>query len=319
VAWAARRYLDWAGDDAGLAAAARDLIVGGGEYWASRVHLAADDRAHIDHVIGPDEYHEDVDDNAYTNVMARSNLRAAADLTDDGDTAGRWRMLAHALVDGYDPATGVHEQFAGFHQLEPAALDGLDVPSPAADRLPGPVRPQDAQVVKQADVLLLHHLVPDELPPGSAAADLDLYGPITAHGSSLSPAIHASVAARLGRADEARRLLALAARLDLDDQTGSIAGGLHVATMGGLWQALMAGFLGISVRPGGTLSVDPRLPGSWGRVAVRFHYRGTHVGVRVEPDAISLATDAPVTFSVAGGAPVRVDGDRVIARGAISP
>lgn len=106
---------------------------------------------------------------------------------------------------------------------------------------------------------MLHHLVPGAMEPGSLAANFAFYEPRTAHGSSLSPAIHAALFARAGQPDRALALLRLAARLDLDDVSGTTAGGLHLATMGGVWQALAHGFLGL--RPGaGELEVDPCLP-----------------------------------------------------------
>ena len=151
-------------------------------------------------MIGPDEYHEPVDDNAFTNVMARWNLRRAARL--DGvapDERATWLRLADSLVDGYDPETGIYEQFAGFFDLEPLRIADLAPRRPiSADLLLGSERVDGAQVVKQADVLMLHHLVPDEVATGSLAPNLEFYEPRTAHGSSLSPAIHAALFARAG-------------------------------------------------------------------------------------------------------------------------
>ena len=130
-------------------------------------------------MIGPDEYHELVDDNAYTNVMARWNLRRAlAETTDaDIDRAERatWLELADKLVDGYQPDSGVYEQFAGFFALEPLVIAELAPQRPiAADLLLSPERVHRAQIVKQADVLMLHHLVPEEVAAGSLAANLSL-------------------------------------------------------------------------------------------------------------------------------------------------
>ncbi len=180
-------------------------------------------------VIGPDEYHESVDDNAYTNVMARWNLRPRrrADGTGIAIDAGerrRWLELADALVDGYDPDTGIYEQFAGFGRLEPLIIGEVAPRRPiAADLLLGAERVAGAQVIKQADVLMLHHLVPDEVVPGSLEPNLRYYEPRTAHGSSLSPATHASLQARARDFDRALESLRLAARMDLDDLTGSTA------------------------------------------------------------------------------------------------
>ena len=176
-------------------------------------------------MIGPDEYHELVDDNAYTNVMARWNLRRAFAETTDAivEPAERrsWLDLADALVDGYHPDSGLYEQFAGFFALEPLVISEIAPRRPiAADLLLSPERVHQAQVVKQADVLMLHHLVPDEVVGGSLAANLAFYEPRTAHSSSLSPGVHAALLARAGRLEEARAALALTSRIDLDDESG---------------------------------------------------------------------------------------------------
>jgi trehalose/maltose hydrolase-like predicted phosphorylase len=282
VAWAASCYLEWTGDEEFAAGPGRDLIVEGARYWASRLRYGRDGRAHVYGVIGPDEYHEPVDDNAFTNVMARWNLRRAADVDGTDDERDAWLAAADALVDGYDPASGLYEQFAGFFGLEPLVIADVAPRRPiAADMLLGPERTRAAQVVKQADVLMLHHLVPGEVAAGSLEPNLEFYEPRTAHGSSLSPAIHAALLARVGRFDDALWALGIAARLDLEDRTGTTAGGLHLATMGGVWQALAYGFAG--VRPdGAALVVDPRLPPQWSTLELRLRFRGAPLSLRID-------------------------------------
>lgn len=304
VAWAACRYADWTGDAAVLDGPGRDLLLDTARYWVSRARQDEAGQAHIDGVIGPDEYHVDVDDNAFTNVMARWNLRRAAGLAEraGGATAAEvwsWRRLADALVDGYDPATGRYRQFRGFDDLEPLLVSELAEPPVAADLLLGHERVGAAQVVKQADVLMLHLLVPEETAPGSLAPNLDWYGPRTAHGSSLSPAVHAALLARAGDPDRGLELFRLACRLDLDDLTGTTAGGLHVATMGGVWQALTTGFCGL--RPTGqALELDPCLPAAWEAVELRLLYHGRRLHLRIGHDHLELASDGPVPVRLAG-------------------
>ncbi|HVN50804.1 MAG TPA: 2-oxo acid dehydrogenase subunit E2, partial [Acidimicrobiales bacterium] len=208
----------------------------------------------------------------------------------------------HRLVDGYDAATGVYEQFAGFHQLEPLVIAEVAPRRPiAADLLLGTARVHAAQVVKQADVLMLHHLVPDEVVPGSLEPNLRFYEPRTAHGSSLSPGVHASLFARAGRYERALDALAMAARVDLDDLTGTTAGGLHLAAMGTVWQALVFGFAGL--RPhGDRLTIDPRLPASWAALEVTVRFHGSRVRTRVEHGRISVDTEGPVRVALDGEA-----------------
>jgi trehalose/maltose hydrolase-like predicted phosphorylase len=304
IPWAACRYADWTGDDSFLKGPGQAMLIDTARYWTSRVRWDDAGRAHIDHVIGPDEYHVDVDDNAFTNVMARWNLRRAADLAEraGGAATGEiqaWRRLADALVDGYEPATGRYRQFAGFDDLEPLLIGELVRPPVAADLLLGRTRVRGAQVVKQADVLMLHLLVPEATAPGSLAPNLAFYGPRTAHGSSLSPAVHAALLARAGDPDRALELFRLACRLDLDDLTGTSAGGLHVATMGGVWLALASGFLGL--RPSGrALGLDPHLPGEWEAVRLRLRYRGHGLTIRAGHDRLQLLVDGPVLVVLPG-------------------
>jgi trehalose/maltose hydrolase-like predicted phosphorylase len=249
-----------------------------------------------------------VDDNAYTNVMARWNLRLAADLVSGHPAevapaeALEWREVADALVDGYDPDTRRYEQFAGYHRLEALLPSSLGHPPLAADLLLGADRIAVTQIIKQADVLMLHHLVRAEVAPGSLAANLDYYGPRTAHGSSLSPAIHALLLARAGAPDEALGWLRLAGRLDLAGLTQDTATGLHLATMGGLWQAIAFGFAGLQVDRG-VLRVNPHLPLAWSALSLRLLFRGRRVIVSLRHDEVRIDSDGPVSVAFADGAP----------------
>lgn len=302
VAWAADLVARWTGDARFLDGPAGELVLDAARYWASRVELDAAGRGHVRDVMGPDEYHPAVDDDAFTNVMARWTLRRAAALVDarggPTEAARRWREVADDLVDGWDAARGTYEQFAGYWTLEPLLADLAPRPF-GADMLLGPERVAASQVVKQPDVLMLHQLVPDELVPGSLPAAIDAYEPRTCHGSSLSPATVAGLQARAGRADEAAATLDLAARIDLDDLTGTTAAGLHLATMGGLWQALAGGFLG--VRPvDGALHVDPCLPAAWASLRMTFRFQGEVVSVLVDADGIEVRCERPLHVVVHG-------------------
>ncbi|MGZ4140974.1 MAG: glycosyl hydrolase family 65 protein [Actinomycetota bacterium] len=304
VAWAAVHYARWTGDDEFLRGPGRALVIDTARYWASKMRFDNRGRAHIYGVIGPDEYHEIVDDNAFTNVMARWNLRQAAQLTEhDGSPADAeyWRGIAHALVDGYDERSKIYEQFSGFRKLEPLIIAEMADRPVAADVLLGRRRVADSQVIKQADVLMLHHLVPEEVAPDSLAANVDFYEPRTAHGSSLSPAIHAALLARTGETERALELLRLACRLDLADLTGTTASGLHMATLGGIWQAIVFGFLGMRTLEGGGFSIDAHLPAAWKALEVNMRIQGRHVRVRAQDEAIEIVTDQPIDVSVAGG------------------
>ncbi len=210
--------------------------------------------------------------------------------------------LADAVVDGYEPDSGIYEQFAGFHRLEPVIIEDVVPARPVnADQVLGRDLVNGAQVVKQADVLMAYHLVPDEMVAEALDANLHFYEPRTAHGSSLSPGIHASLFARVRDERSALDALHLASRIDLDDVTMTTADGVHLATMGSVWQALVFGFAGIRPGADGVLRIDPRLPTTWTALDVTVRFRGSRVHLRKERGAVTVSADGPVRVSMDGG------------------
>ncbi|MBF6557994.1 MAG: glycoside hydrolase family 65 protein [Acidimicrobiales bacterium] len=331
VAWATWSYWAWTGDEDFLLTCGAEILVETARFWASRARRRRDGRLHIGKVIGPDEYHESVDDNAFTNLLARWNLERAAEIVEHlsdsrGDgrevlsrlacqsgEAERWRRVAAGLVDGFDPASGLYEQFAGYFALEDLAAAELAEPPFAADVVLGSRRLRRSQIIKQADVLMAAHMLPEALPPEVATANYRYYEPRTSHGSSLSPAIHAAVAARVGAADDALSYFHMAAGIDLGDEMGNAAQGVHMAALGGLWQAAVAGFGGARVGLD-ALRVDPRLPPSWRRLAFPVTFRGARVEVDVAGNTLTLSLDAPARVAVGSRPPVRLRAGRHVAR-----
>jgi trehalose/maltose hydrolase-like predicted phosphorylase len=326
VAWAVVRAAAWGGRDLRLHHGERRLLRETARYWASRCEPGPS-ACHLRGVIGPDEYHMNVDDNAYTNVMARWNLLTAAACPDpaveDGERAA-WVAAAASLVDGYSPALGRHEQFAGFFDLDPVLAEDVARPPFAADVLLGPDVAR-TQLVKQPDVLMLHHLVPELMPPASLSGDLAHYVPRTTHGSTLSPAITAAVLARAGHTQSAVDLLRTALRIDLDDIGGTTAAGIHLGACGAAWQALLQGFLGVEVAEA-TLRLDPRVPDSWDGAQVRFCCLDARVVVTLRGADVEVSTNRPVRVRLGQGQAVTVtpqsttllsgvDGPRVDATG----
>jgi trehalose/maltose hydrolase-like predicted phosphorylase len=315
VAWAVWEYWKCTGDDDFMRDMGVEIVAETARFWASRASRDRQGRYHIPLVVGPDEYHEGVDDNAYTNVLARWNIRRAHEaLTWLNETHAdaarrlqekigltwvellRWQKVAAGLVDGYEPKSKLFEQFAGFYEMDdvdPAALAQKPL---AADLLLGREVTLRSKVVKQADVVMLCYLLPDEIDDDTARANLQYYEPLTCHGSSLSPGIHAALAARLGDLDQAVESFRLAADIDLSDNMGNAARGLHLATMGGLWQAAVMGFGGVR-RVGEALRVDPHLPEQWPRLTFALQFRGARLRLEITAQELALTVDeAPVTL-----------------------
>lgn len=308
IAWAVCTYQLWTDDRAFMRLAGDEILTETARYWMSRIEADSDGAYHLRAVVGPDEYHEWVDDNVFTNTMAAYNLRQAARPTMrspgvSGEERESWLHAADRIHAGFDPSTGLHEQFDGYFDLQPLMASDVAVPPFSADVILGHDGVQRTQIIKQADVMMLHHLIPDEMPPGSLESDLEFYLPRTSHGSSLSPAIHAGLLARAGRGDDAVELLRLAARLDLDDLTGTTAGGVHLATMGGLWQAVTFGLCGVRPRADGIM-FDPNVPEALGAIVHRFRCRHTSVEVTIDGERATWRSDADLTILPSGDAPI---------------
>lgn len=302
VAWAADCYLAWSGDEA-FAGDAQTLFVEAARYWASRIRTDSNGTGHIYTVIGPDEYHEPVDDSCFTNVMARWTMRRAArSLQDrprvdfDESEIERWLQLANRLNDGYNPESGIYEEFAGFNKLEPIIAAELGERPFAGEALLPLARLRNSQIVKQADIVLLYHLVPDEMAEHSLGPNLAFYEPRTSHGSSLSPAAYALLLARNNQLEEAEQYLRMSASFDLEDRNHTSNCGLHTATMGGVWQALTYGFCGLRPRSD-ALAVDPHIPEHWKALELTVRFRGTRVRVRAEPERTLVWADGPVQIA----------------------
>jgi len=343
VAYAVWQYWQVTADDGFLLEAGAEILLETARFWASRAVLEADGRRHIRGVIGPDEYHETIDDNAFTNVMARWNIRRGLEVASVlrerwpaewarlsavlGVTEVElkdWNSAAHTVTTGLDPKTGLYEQFEGYFGLEPIDLTAYAGRSVPMDIVLGRERTHHSQVIKQADVVALLALAPEEFPSGAAEANFRYYEPRCGHGSSLSRAMHGLVAARLDRSEEALRFFTQTAAIDLGDAHVAIAGGLHMAALGGLWQMAILGFAGLTLLNDG-VALNPQLPVKWKALAFPFQWRGRSLRIRINRSEgsveASLLSGEPMTLTVCGAPHALTVGQRVCitAKRAASP
>ncbi|MEJ7930205.1 beta-phosphoglucomutase family hydrolase [Ramlibacter sp. AN1015] len=288
VAYGVWRYWEATGDEAFLAGPGAEILFETARFWASRVERG-ERHLHIRGVVGPDEYHHDVDDNAYTNWMARFNLERAAWVADHlhraGAEAEEWKRVAHELHCPGPGADGVIEQFAGFFALDAYSLADEERFKAPLSRLFDWDRINRMQLIKQADVLMLPFLFPEAFSEAVVAANYRYYEPRTDHGSSLSPAVHAAIAARLELRQDAERYLKQSLWLDLQNGMDNSMLGVHPAAMGGTWQALVFGFLGVRFSADGPqphARAGARLPAGWEAVEMSLAWRGGRHPLRVE-------------------------------------
>ena len=270
VANAVTRFVDATGDEGFERKVGVDILVQTARLWRSLGHHDPQGRFRIDGVTGPDEYSAIADNNAYTNLMARRNLVAAASACERHPDRARelavtpeemagWRAAADRMFIPFDRRLGVHQQAEGFtdHEL-------WDFAATRADQYPLLLHfpyfdLYRKQVIKQPDLVLAMQLCPDAFTAEQKARNFEYYERITVRDSSLSACTQAVLAAEVGHLRLALDYTAEAALMDLKDLEHNARDGLHIASLAGTWIALVNGFGGMR-DDGGTLSFAPRLP-----------------------------------------------------------
>jgi alpha,alpha-trehalose phosphorylase len=324
ITFALAKYVRATGDVDFLARGAVDIAVETARLWTTLGFWRRNggNTFHIHGVTGPDEYTTVVNDNLFTNTMARFNLRYAVEsvrlieryypeafrrmvdrLGLDMHELVEWERAADAMAIPYDSGVGIHPQDA--HFLEREVWDLAATPE---DKKPlllhfHPLVIYRFQVLKQADVVLALFLHGDEFTEAEKKADFDYYDPLTTGDSTLSAVVQSIVAAEIGYRDLALSYFEHALYVDLADLHANTADGVHVASVGGVWSALAYGFGGMRDYDG-KLSFDPRLPSTWPELRFRITWHGTRLLVTVTRSAIRLdiVSGDAVHFSVRGAA-----------------
>lgn len=257
----------------------------------------------INKVTGPDEYTALVNNNFYTNVMARAHLEFAYETAqrmkaDHGpvfnalchkiglapeEIAG-WKKAADAMYLPVDPVEGIHPQDDSFLDKE-----RWDIAATPKEKFPlllhyHPLTLYRYQVCKQADTVLAVVLEGRRFDTKIKARDLDYYESVTVHDSTLSAASFAMLSAHVGELDKAHQLFEKAAFVDIDDLHKNTGHGLHMASMGGSWMCLTIGFADMRVQKD-MLGFNPRLPEKWDAYSFHLRFRGRLLSVTVSDDA----------------------------------
>jgi alpha,alpha-trehalose phosphorylase len=309
IAHAVVRYIGATGDERFEREAGAPLLVETARLWASLGYHDArrGGRFSIDGVTGPDEYSPLVDNNLYTNVMARANLRAAADVVerlgaaaptvDSGEVAA-WRRAADAMTIPYDAELGVHLQDEDFARHAPFDFDATPPEAyPLLLHVPY-FQLYRRQVIKQPDVVLAMALRGDSFTEEQKRANFAYYEALTVRDSSLAAGTQAVLAAEVGDVQLAYDYLAEAALLDHHDTAHNTADGLHLAALAGGWMAVILG-LGGARQHEDRLTFAPRLPEPLSRIAFPFSFQGRHLHVEITP--------ASATYQLRAGGSLEID------------
>jgi alpha,alpha-trehalose phosphorylase len=306
IAHGLRKYVNATGDEEFLFEYGAEILVETARFWYDLGFFSErkGGKFCINGVTGPDEYNTVVDNNTYTNLMARENLRFALETAENLRTKNselfeslsrktgldlseieEWRRAAENMYVPFDAATGIFLQDDSFLDREP--WDFKNTPS---NRYPlllfyHPLNIYRRQVIKQADVLLALFLLGHEFSLEQKKRNFEFYDALTTGDSSLSSCIEAIIALEIGEYDKALRYARAALLMDLADVGGNVKDGCHIASMGGTWMVLSYGFGGMRDY-NGRLSFRPQRPPE-AHASLRFPvtYRGRILDVDISPDS----------------------------------
>ena len=285
-----------------------EVIVETAKFYASKAEKGQDNKYHILDVIGPDEYNIHANDNYYTNHLVAWNIKEALFSMENLEKEDKalfeeiknkvsWNesvkeKLSDVLENLAYPKTlnNVNEQYDGFFkQKDPGEMprDEYNMPLNKNYQYDG-----DVQILKQADVVMMHYLFPEDFSEDVKRESFKYYEKRCNHGSSLSPSIHCITGLRNGFGKHAYSYLYLTALLDLKNLhlDKNLHEGLHTACAGGTWAATVYGFGGIEIK-GGDLHINPRLPEKWGSLKFAFINKGANLKISVYKDKFEVIAD----------------------------
>ena len=301
IMYALKKYVQATEDEEFLFDEGVEMLVETARLWRSLGFYSPrnDGQFCIHCVTGPDEYNTVVDNNVYTNLMARENLRYAADTVEqvrdrrpdlftalvhktrlDPSEVQEWKLAADRMFVPYDDRLQITPQDDQFLNQEPWDFDRTP-----ADKYPlllffHPLTIYRYQVLKQPDLVLAMFLLGHEFPPDLKRRNFAFYDPITTGDSSLSACIQSIMAAEVGQMDKALEYARVATLMDLGDVAGNVKDGCHIAAMGGVWMIFVYGFAGLRDYGDG-LCFWPVLPDVLHCIRFRLNYRGRTLEVNV--------------------------------------
>lgn len=324
IAYAILEYWYATGDNNFMLEYGCEILIETARYWESRVSTNPDTGNYdILAVRGPNEYDVLVNNNLYTNMMARENLKLAlkfieimkhtyqdawqhlrSKLSFDDNECVTWLSIIDKITLPYDAIQDLYLEDDAYHRRVPV---DMKVVKPTAKRIIDTTIPYEAlplyQITKQADVLHVMKNLPWEFSTEQIRKAWEFYVPKTAFDSSLAYSMHALMAARLGLLDKAHHYFDLSANLDIRDVQLNTISGLHFANFGGTWQAALFGFGGVSITPD-FLEISPNLPTTWHTMRFKFYYKQGLFSVIIENKTLKVQTliapTTPAQFKIVG-------------------
>lgn len=311
IAYAIFDYIRYTGDKQYLVDYGLEVLIGIARFWAQRVHFSKRRQQYVMHgVTGPNEYENNVNNNWYTNYIAKWCLQYALEAIDfvEKENPDRykaieekikfykyteinhWKEIVNLIYLPYDPELDVFVQHDGFLDKDLKPVSELSKEDRPINQNWSWDRILRSCFIKQADVLQGIYFFEEHFDLDTIRRNFEFYEPMTVHESSLSPCVHAILAARLGMKEKAYEMYVRTARLDLDDYNNDTEDGLHITSMAGTWMSIVKGFGGMQTHKG-KLAFAPFMPPNWERFSFMVQFSGKRIKVEVGHDGVQFSHD----------------------------
>lgn len=308
IAYAIFNYVRYTADETYLVDYGLEVLIAIARFWSQRITWSQDKKQYVMlGVTGPNEYENNINNNWYTNTLATWCLSYALEVAEKVKAADRVKYDALVAEINFDEANEttrfkhiIQKMYYPYDQNQQVFLqqDGyLDKEQILVKDLPAADRPLNQKwswdrilrscYIKQADVLQGIYFFEDRFDIETIRRNFDFYEPRTVHESSLSPCVHAILAAKLGDEARAYEFYLRTARLDLDDYNNDTEDGCHITSMAGTWMSVVEGFGGMRVRDG-KLSFHPFIPEKWSSFSFHIGFRGAVLNVKVSRDGVQI-------------------------------
>ncbi|MCK0160337.1 glycoside hydrolase family 65 protein [Allomuricauda sp. F6463D] len=310
IAYAIFNYTRYTQDYTYIPEMGLEVLIGIARFWQQRVNWSAHQNKYVMlGVTGPNEYENNVNNNWYTNYIAKwcldytleqleyvqqehpNDYKRVLEKTKlTNDETGLWKKVADQMYFPYSEAHGIYLQQDGFLDKDLVRVVDLDPKERPINQHWSWDRILRSPYIKQADTLQGFYFFEDHFTNEELEKHFDFYESYTVHESSLSPCVHAIQAAKLNRMDQAYTFYLRTSRLDLDDYNKEVEEGLHITSMAGTWMSIVEGFGGMRIKDG-KLSFSPHIPDQWEMYSFKINFRNRVIKITVTKDGPKFDID----------------------------
>lgn len=317
IAFAIFNYVRYTGDFSYIPEKGLEVLIGIARFWHQRVNWSENHQKYVMlGVTGPNEYENNINNNFYTNYLAKWCIEYAIENIDkiekefhsdyvrilnklrlSKSEISEWKKVADNMYFPYSEKHGVYLQQDGFLDKDLTPVSELDPSQRPLNQKWSWDRILRSPYIKQADTLQTFYFFEDHFTTEELIKHFDFYEPLTVHESSLSPCVHSIQAAKIGRMDQAYEFYLRTSRLDLDDYNKEVEEGLHITSMAGTWMSIVEGFGGMRVKDG-KLSFHPQIPEQWKSYSFKIIFRNKILKINVSHEGTEFHLEGTENLEV---------------------